>query len=102
MTTSRWVTPDPIRNASFNWIFKDYKIQEEGIPPVTVLISEDAHRQLGGLQQKNMKETVGADVAKSLRFFQHVYGLLPAKQFYATEIPGFHGEAFPGWCTCHG
>ena len=26
-----------------------------------------------------MKETVGADVARSLRFFQHVYGPLPAK-----------------------
>ena len=96
-TTSRWVSTGPIRNASFNLgIFKDYKIQEEGIPPVTVLISEDAHRKLGGLRQKNMKETVGADVAKSLRFFQHVYGPLPVRQFFATEIPGFHGEAFPG------
>lgn len=96
-TTSRWVPPGPIRNASFNLgFFKDYKIEEEGIPPVTVLISEDAHRKLGGLRQKNMKETVGADVARSLRFFQHVYGRLPAKQFFATEIPGFHGEAFPG------
>jgi len=106
-TISRWVPSGPIRNASFNLgIFKDYKIQEEGIPPVTVLISEDAHRKLGGLRQKNMKETVGADVAKSLRFFQHVYGPLPAKQFFATEIPGFHGEAFPGmvhlsWATFH-
>jgi len=97
MTTSRWVTPGPIRNASFNLgIFKDYQIQEQGIPPVTVLLSEDAHRLLGGLRQKNMKETVGADIAKSLRFFQHVYGELPVKRFFATEIPGSHGEAFPG------
>ena len=96
-TTSRWVPPGMIRNASFNLgIFKNHKIQEEGIPPVTVLISEDAHRQLGGLQQKNMKEVVGSDMARSLRFFQHVYGQLPAKEFFATEIPGFHGEAFPG------
>ena len=96
-TTSRWVTDRPIRNASFNLgMFKDYKITEQGIPPVTVLISEDAHRQLGGLRQKNMKEVVGADVAKSIRFFQHVYGPLQAKQFFATEIPAFHGEAFPG------
>ena len=106
-TTTRWVPAGPIRNASFNLgIFKDYKIQEEGIPPVTVLISEDAHRQLGGLRQKNMKETVGADVARSIRFFQHVYGPLQAKQFFATEIPALHGEAFPGmvhlsWVTFH-
>jgi hypothetical protein len=97
VTTSRWVSPTPIRNASFNLgFFKDYQINEEGIPPVTVLISEDAHRRLGGLRQKNMKETVGADVAKSLRFFQHVYGEVPAKHFFATEIPYSHGEAFPG------
>lgn len=97
ITTSRWVPAGPIRNASFNLgFFKDHRIQEEGIPPVTVLISEDAHRRLGGLRQKNMKETVGADVAKSLRFFQYVYGVLPVRHFYATEIPGFHGEAFPG------
>jgi hypothetical protein len=106
-TTSRWVSQGPIRNASFNLgLFKDYKVQEQGIPPVTVLMSEDAHRQLGGLRQKNMKEVVGGDVAKSLRFFQHVFGPLPAKHFYATEIPGFHGEAFPGmvnlsWATFH-
>jgi hypothetical protein len=100
VTTSRWVTPGPIRNASFNLgFFKDYQIKEEGIPPVTVLISEDVHRRLSGdgaLRQKNMKETVGADVAKSLRFFQHVYGEVPAKRFFATEIPYNHGEAFPG------
>jgi aminopeptidase N len=97
MTTSRWVTAGPIRNASFNLgIFKDYQIQEQGIPPVTVLLSEDAHRLLGGLRQKNMKETVGADIAKSLRFFQYVYGEVPVKRFFATEIPGSHGEAFPG------
>ena len=97
VTTSRWVTSGPIRNASFNLgFFKDYQIKEEGIPPVTVLISEDAHRRLGGLRQKNMKETVGGDVAKSLRFFQHVYGQVTPRRFFATEIPYSHGEAFPG------
>jgi peptidase M1-like protein len=107
VTTSRWVSSTPIRNASFNLgIFKDYQIQEEGIPPVTVLLAEGMHRKIGGLRQKNMKETVGGDVARSLRFFQHVYGEVPAKRFYATEIPTFHGEAFPGmvnlsWWTFH-
>jgi aminopeptidase N len=43
-----------------------------------------------------MKETVGTDVAQSLKFFQHVYGNVPVTRFYATEIPYFHGEAFPG------
>jgi hypothetical protein len=105
--TSRWVPAGPIRNASFNLgIFKDYRIEEEGIPPVTVLIAEDAHRQLRMMRQTKMKETVGADVARSLRFFQHVYGPLPVRHFFATEIPALHGEAFPGmvhlsWATFH-
>ncbi len=33
---------------------------------------------------------------QSLKFFQHVYGTAPVTQFSATEIPYFHGEAFPG------
>ncbi|HEX2249782.1 MAG TPA: M1 family aminopeptidase [Gemmatimonadales bacterium] len=105
--TTRWVSAQPIRNASFNLgLFKDYRIEEEGIPPVTVLVSEDAHRRIGYLRQKNMKEVVGADMAKSLRFFQHTYGQVPVKQFFATEIPWGHGEAFPGlvhlsWVTFH-
>jgi hypothetical protein len=105
LKSSRWVTSGPIRNASFNLgLFQDYQIREEGIPPVTVLVSEDAHRKLGGLRQKHMKETVGSDVAKSLRFFQHVYGPLSAKQVFATETPADAGEAFPGmvnlsWAT---
>jgi hypothetical protein len=103
--TTRWVSAQPIRNASFNLgLFKDYRIQEEGIPPVIVLVSEDAHRKLPYLRQKNMKEVVGSDIAKSLRFFQHTYGQVPVKQFFATEIPSGHGEAFPGlvhlsWAT---
>lgn len=97
VTTSHWVAKEPIRNASFNLgFFKDYRVEEQGIPPVTVLVAEGAHRHLGGLRQKNMKETVGSDVAKSLRFFQYAYGPTPAKRMYATEIPYSHGEAFPG------
>jgi hypothetical protein len=97
ITTSRWVASKPIRNASFNLgFFKEHLIQEEGIPPVTVMLSEGVHRHLGGLRQKNMQEVVGTDVAKSLRFFQHVYGPVGARQLFATEIPYFHGEAFPG------
>jgi hypothetical protein len=112
--TTRWVAAEPIRNASFNLgLFEDYKVKEEGVPPVIVMVSEQAHRELSKslrqegvilMQQRKMKETVGADVVQSLRFFEHVYGAPPVKQFYATEIPYYHGEAFPGlvhlsWAT---
>lgn len=94
--TTRWVTSKPIRNASFNLgLFKDYTIAETGIPPVSVMISEEAHKKLGAHQSK-MRETVGSDISRSLRFFQSVYGPTDIKHFYATEIPEYHGEAFPG------
>jgi hypothetical protein len=96
---SRWVTPSPIRNASFNLgLFEGYDVQEKDAPPVTVMISEEAHKKLAKVydQQSRMRERVGADVAKSLRFFQEMYGPTPVRRFYATEIPDFHGEAFPG------
>jgi aminopeptidase N len=48
------------------------------------------------VQQSKMRERVGNDVVQSLRFFQEMYGPAPVKHFYATEIPYFHGEAFPG------
>ncbi len=104
---TRWVTPGPIRNASFNLgLFKGYDVQEKDAPPVTVMISEEAHRKLARrfVQQRNMRERVGADVSKSLKFFQEMYGPPPVRRFYATEIPGWHGEAFPGmvhlsWAT---
>jgi hypothetical protein len=99
--TTRWVTPAPIRNASFNLgLFKDYTVTEAGIPPVTIMISEEAHKKLVQeyhlAQQSKMRETVGGDVSRSLRFFQNVYGPTNIKHFYATEIPEYHGEAFPG------
>jgi len=97
--TTRWVTDGPIRNASFNLgLFKDYTVTEPGAPPVTVMVSEEAHKKLAKEygQQRHMREVVGADVSKSLKFFQAVYGASRIKHFYATEIPEFHGEAFPG------
>lgn len=97
--TTRWVTSGPIRNASFNLgLFKDYTVNEPSVPPVTVMISEESHKKLSRviMQQRKMRETVGADVSNSLKFFQSVYGPLPVKRVYATEIPELHGEAFPG------
>ncbi len=104
---TRWVTPGRIRNASFNLgLFKGYEVVAPDVPHVTVMVSEEAHRKLSRhyVQQRNMRERVGADVSGSLRFFQELYGPPPVRRFYATEIPGWHGEAFPGmvhlsWAT---
>jgi hypothetical protein len=96
LVRTRWVTATPIRNASFNLgVFETFTAQAAGLPPVVVLYSEQAHRS-GLFPRAYAKERVGQDVLSALQFFQHVYGDVPVKQFYATEIPYDHGEAFPG------
>jgi len=107
VSTTHWVTPEPIRNAAFNLgLFDDYRIEQPGVPPVTVMINEDAHAAMGKmflqegatelLPQRHMKETVGNDLVQSLKFFRHVYGPPPVEEFYATETPYPIGLAFPG------
>ncbi len=91
-TTSHWVTTAPIRNASFNiGLFKTYEFTNDSIPPVTELMS-NSQRTTGA----DMEEQVGGDVASSIKLFTFLFGSCPVDHFYATEIPGGHGEAFPG------
>ncbi len=94
-TTSRWATARPIRNASFNiGMFKPYVPVEPGAPPVTVLVSESGHRSAGS--KAYSADEVSKDIARSMKLFTTMFGPPPADNFYATEIPAGHGEAFPG------
>lgn len=110
--TTSWVTPEPIRNASFNLgYFKKHEVKDERTVPVTVLMAENVHQQIGQalaqrgvLSGRNMHKQVGQDVANSLVFFSHLFGAPNIKHFYATETPVSHGMAFPGlihlaWAT---
>ena len=79
---------------------------DERIPPVTVLIAKSYPMFLEEriIALKGAEEIVGYDIANSMGFFQQMFGRSPIDAFYATEIPGFHGEAFPGlihlsWAT---
>lgn len=114
MAVSRWVSPRPISDASFNiGFFKEHKIAHETFPPVTVYMAETGHRELAHqLAQQgigsgtHMLKKVAEDVAGSIRFFQNAFGAAPDSHFYATEIPYLHGEAYPGlitltWQTFH-
>ncbi len=104
VVTTRWVTPEPIRQTSFNvGFFKKHEVEDKRLPPITVLMSAEGRREMeqvlarqGALSGKNMEKQVGEDVANSMVFFQHVFGQAPVKHFYATEIPYLHGQAFPG------
>ncbi len=101
---TRWVTPEPIRNASFNiGYFKKHEVKDERTVPVTVLMAENVHNQIGQalarrgvLSGRGMEKQVGQDVANSLVFFSHLFGKPNIKHFYATETPVSHGLAFPG------
>ncbi|MEE9472630.1 MAG: M1 family aminopeptidase, partial [Acidimicrobiia bacterium] len=97
--TSRWVTQGPIRNAGFNvGIYDEYEVDEEGLPAVTLLISEEGHRDLRRVlaSHRGMKKEVGGDMANSMAFFERMFGEPPVSHLYVTETPYTHGLAFPG------
>jgi len=104
--TSHWVSTTPTPYASFNLgLFKNYHTQQPGAPPLDVLLSEDAHREMqhqamsAGVyipQQSHMRENVAADVSNSLKFFAYLFGEAPYQHFYVTEIPYGEGVSFPG------
>jgi len=84
--TSRWVVGKPQRNASFNiGAFKQFEIKEPGIPLISIHHVSTSH-----------EEDVALDVKQSMQFFTKLYGPLTITHLYATELPGYHGEAFPG------
>ena len=98
-TTTRWTTEAPTRHASFNiGKFEQLDIRDPRIPPVTVQVNSEAHATIARLilSAKRPEEFVGADVANSLSFFTNVFGKPLFSQYTATEIPYFHGKAFPG------
>lgn len=99
VVTTHWVTELPTQQASFNiGTFDEFEIKDPRIPPVTVHVNAEAHRYIARyiLHAKNPQEQVGADVANSLSFFTQAFGPPLFQQYYATEIPYFHGQAFPG------
>ena len=97
--TTHWVSEQPARNISFNiGNFDELDIKDPRIPPVTVQVNTEAHAAIHRFipSARNPADFVGADVANSLSFFSKMYGPPLFHQYYATEIPYFHGEAFPG------
>jgi hypothetical protein len=114
--TTHWVTARPADQVCFSLgPYKEFKITDSRIPPVTVHTNADAHRQLDKLfltmrdelgvphelvgrllSQRDPEQDVAADVANSLAFFTRVYGPPLFDRYYAAEIPFPYGEAFPG------
>ena len=98
-TTTRWVSEAPTNQVSFNiGRFEQLDIRDPRIPPVTVHVNTDAHNTIARLipSARHPEEFVGADVANSLSFFTEVFGKPLFSRYFATEIPYYHGQAFPG------
>ena len=99
VVTTRWESELPTTQVSFNiGHFNEFEIKDPRIPPVTVHINSDAHSYIAQYipHARRPEEQVGSDVANSLSFFTQMYGKPLFQRYYATEIPYFHGQAFPG------
>ncbi|HET8713710.1 MAG TPA: M1 family aminopeptidase [Gemmatimonadales bacterium] len=97
--TTKWMSEAPTNHVSFNiGKFEQLEIRDPRIPPVTVHVNTEAHNTIARLilSARHPEEFVGADVANSLSFFTSVFGKPLFSQYYATEIPYWHGQAFPG------
>ena len=101
---THWVGATPMTNASFSiGPFKRIALEGgqtvaeakegEALPKVNVLAFDYTP---AGYGFAHLGSEVRADMLNCMRFFQHVYGKAPVKEFTATEIPYLHGEAFPG------
>ena len=99
VTTTRWESELPARNVSFNiGVFDQLDIRDPRIPPVTVQVNTQAHASIARvfLSARRPEQFVAADIANSLAFFTRMFGPPLFHQYVATEIPYYHGEAFPG------
>ena len=104
--TTRWVDRRPTPYASFNLgVFESERVVRDSVPPIDVLISENAHRELrreamrqGVMipEQRNMREVVVTDVTNSLRLYASLFGDAPFARYTVTEIPYSEGVSFPG------
>jgi len=96
---TKWVSELPTNQVSFNiGSFDEVKITDPRIPPVTIQLNTEAHALIRRYipTSRGAAQDVGTDVANSLSFFTDVFGPPLFHHYYATEIPYFHGQAFPG------
>jgi hypothetical protein len=96
---TKWVSEMPTNQVSFNiGSFDEVKITDQRIPPVTIQLNTEAHGLIRRYipTSRGAAQDVGTDVVNSLSFFTNAFGAPLFHHYYATEIPYFHGQAFPG------
>lgn len=86
-TTSRWVTSVANTNNSFHiGLFKQRELEMTKETPSATLYYNTSEQV----------DAVAMDVQQSMLFYTRLFGPLAIKHLNATELPGNHGEAFPG------
>jgi hypothetical protein len=89
---SRWISREPIRNASFNiGAFREFALGDTSMADVRLFMNIHGHRYVA-----TMEDEVRHDIGESLRFFTHLFGTPRSRRLDVSEIPYLHGEAFPG------
>lgn len=89
VTTSQWITDVPNTNNSFHiGLFKKKDLEGSSeIPKCTMYHVATSYQNA---------DEVGLDVTQSMLFYTRLFGAPPITALNATELPGNHGEAFPG------
>ncbi|MBU3678301.1 MAG: M1 family metallopeptidase [Candidatus Kapabacteria bacterium] len=89
VTTSQWITDTPNTNNSFHiGLFTKKELETSSETPKCTMFHV-------ATSYENADE-VGQDVAQSMLFYTRLFGPPPIAHLNATELPGNHGEAFPG------
>ena len=104
VTTSRWVTDTPVRNAAFVLgLFREESFGAPGAPPVTALMFRGKpdpvvfrRGSVSITSGTGMEDKVAADVARCVAFFHETFGPAVSGGFRVAEIPALRGEAWPG------
>ncbi len=80
------------KSASFSiGKYKDFNFNLPDIAKISV------YQNTVSFGNYDMEKQVGADIVNSISFFNDVFGPMPFKNINVTDMPIFHGEAFPGF-----
>lgn len=84
---ARWESATALRNCSFHiGFFKRQDIEANGDAPKAVVL----------YKTPNQVDVVAQDIRQSLLFYSKLFGKLAIDSLIAIELPGDHGESFPG------
>jgi hypothetical protein len=85
--TSRWVPEEASAHVGFNiGPFQIKEIEADDIPDMKIM----------AVNTKQIDD-VALELKESYRFYKNLFGSIPPREFYATEIPWGHGQSFPGF-----